>query len=279
MRTRLQEQASALLIGVLGQSRKTGFVSNCVKSYTSVFITGAGLSFESGMPLHKVLDQLLRFCEAKDYSELRNDEKKCLKFKHEFARRCCGTDPSISHELIAGNCGVYIREVICMNWDNLIEQAARKLNKEIPKVNEEGAVCAGTHLWKFHGDVENVKKNNIRGNGGWVFPDEQGYVFDCFLRYLEESKLKEEMFTLVIVGYNEQEKDVYEKVIVPMEKTPPRPTFRIGLNLERLHEEGYLVGPADYVLESYPQPDRLQETLHEAISRRNVRLLRHSCSF
>ena len=56
-----------------------------------------------------------------------------------------------------------------MNWDNLIEQAARKLKKEIPKVNEGGDVSAGTHIWKFHGDVENLKQDNVRGKGGWVY--------------------------------------------------------------------------------------------------------------
>lgn len=248
LKSRIEEHAYIYTYGVLTQSKKWKSALERIKSYHSVFLIGAGISFESGIPLTSVLNDLLKFCGAKNYEELREDDQKCLKFKLEFKKICDDKEPSTSHKLIALNFPKYILEIICLNWDNLIERAFRENNKLFSKVNEDNPVSNKRFLWKFHGDVENIKSDNIKGKGGWVFPDEDGYVFNCFLKYIEESELKNSIFTFIIVGYSEKEKEVYEKIIECFERKPERPTFRIGLNLKRLHEENYIVGPSDFIL-------------------------------
>jgi hypothetical protein len=246
LRSKIEEHAYAYVHGVLSQSKKWKSAHECIRSYCSIFLVGAGLSFESGIPLTKVLKDILEFCGANNYDELRKDEQKCKKFKLEFKRVCDEKNVGTSHKLIALNFPRYILEIICLNWDNLIERAAKELGREIHKIHEDVAVVGERHLWKFHGDVENIKTDNVKGKGGWVFPNEGGYVFNNFIKYIEEKGLLKRMFTFVIVGYSEREEEIYGKIIKSFEKR--RPTFRVGLDLKRLHEENYIVGPADFVL-------------------------------
>lgn len=245
---RIQESAYSFILGVLSQSKKWDSAYERIRSYSSIFLTGAGISFESGMPLSRILTDVLKFCTAKDCDELRREKKKCLKFKLELKRISDGKQPGTSHELIAQNFSQCILEIICLNWDNLLERAAQKLGKKINKVNEDRRTTDQRHLWKFHGDVENIKSDNMRGKGGWVFPDEEGYVFKSFVRYVDETGLKGQLLAFIILGYSENEKQIYDNVISVFEKAPPRPTFRVGLDLSKLHEEYYIVGPSDFIL-------------------------------
>jgi len=248
LRAEIEKHAYTYIHGVLKQSKKWKLARECIRSYCSVFLVGAGISFESGVPLTKCLEDLLKFCGAKDYDDLRIDEKKCYNFKSEFRKICDRKDVGASHKLIVKNFPKFILEIICLNWDNLIERAAKELGKSINKVNEDVAVRDERHLWKFHGDIENIKRSNIKGKGGWIFPNEGGYVFNCFLDYIKRTELENSMFTFIIVGYSEGEEKIYDNIISHFEKKIPRPTFRIGLNLKRLGEEKYIVGPADFIL-------------------------------
>jgi hypothetical protein len=75
-------------------------------------------------------------------------------------------------------------------------------------------------------------------------------VFNNFSKYVEEKGLLNSIFTFVIVGYSEKERNIYKKIIETFEKKPKRPTFRVGLDLKRLHDKNYIVGPADFVLKN-----------------------------
>jgi hypothetical protein len=244
----VKEYAYTYIYGALSQTKKFNSARERVRSYSSIFLVGAGISFESGVPLTILLNDLLRFCSAKDYAELRSNSQKCKKFKLEFKRVCDTKNPSASHKLIALNFPQHILEIISLNWDNLIERAARELGKEIPKVNEDVEIRPSNtgYLWKFHGDVENIKDDNVKGRGGWVFPDEDGYVFNNFKEYVKIKGLLERMFVFVIAGYSEKEENIYNQIISIFQKD--RPTYRVGLDLKRLHEEFYIVGPAEFVL-------------------------------
>lgn len=244
------EYAFRYISMALGQSKKWNDAKEKIRSYSSIFLVGAGLSFECGVPLTKHLGDLLKFCKADSYCDLRDNSRKCLRFKREF-KRVCGMKPiSDSHSLIALNFPKHIREIICLNWDDLIEKASRENDRAIPKVNVDAneTLNGGGYLWKFHGDVEDITGDNIRGRGGWIFPDEAGYIFDCFSEYVKGAGLNTQFFVFVIVGYSEKDEEIYNKIIKCFEKEPPRPTFRIGLNLERLDDENYIVGTPDFIL-------------------------------
>jgi len=250
MLSRIEEQALVFIRGILAQSWKFRGIHDRIRSYGSVFLVGAGTSFESGIPLTNVLDDLVSFSGASDYEDLRKDRDKCFKFKEAFKAVCDKKKPSVSHKLIALNFPEHIREVICLNWDNLIERSAAALQRrEMRKVNVDEPVSDRNYVWKFHGDVDIIRRDNLKGKGGWVLPFEEGHVFSCFLDYVKESGLDNSMFTFIITGYSEREKEIYNMVIDCFEKKPPRPTFRIGLDLSRLHQENYLLGPCDYVLQ------------------------------
>ncbi len=249
LRGKISEHALVYLQGVLAQSQKLTNTVKRINAYGSVFLVGAGISFESGMPLSEILKDLLCFCKSKKYEDLRKDKSKCLKFKLEFQKLCSQKEPGRSHEMLALNLPKNIFEIICLNWDNLIERGALKFSKRVLKINEDALPTTRGHLWKFHGDVENIKKDNSRGRGGWVFPDEGGYVFNCFKEYIKSNEALSSIFTFIIVGYSEQEEMIYNSIIESFEENPPRPTIRVGLDLSRLKEDTYIVGPSSFVLE------------------------------
>jgi hypothetical protein len=248
LRYKIGEHALNYVRGVLAQSKKLKNIHERLRSYGSIFLVGAGISFESGIPLVAILNDLLAFCEVKDFRELRKHNDKCQKFKSEFKKICDGKQPKHSHELIVLNFPEHIKEIICLNWDNLIEKNASMNKRDISKINEDNKVNGVHHLWKFHGDIDNIEKDNKKGEGGWVFPDEKGHVFECFIKYVQAIGLTSSLFTFIIVGYSEKEEEICNRIIQCFEEIPPRPTYRIGLDLSRLREDNYIVGPSDYVL-------------------------------
>ena len=239
-----------LIGGALSQSKKWNDVRENINIFGSIFLVGAGLSYESKLPLVRHLDNLLKVCRVTDYCELRDHPKKIYQFKKEFKKICEGKNTGVSHRLIALNFQNHIREIICLNWDNLLEKASREChNRDIPKINEEIYMPHDEkgYLWKFHGDVENIKEDNMRGQGGWIFPDEEGYIFDCFHRYVE-ANLSTDPFVFIIAGYSESDSEICDNIIECFESDPPRQTFRIGLNLEHLNDSNYIVGTPDFIL-------------------------------
>ena len=246
----ITSRALIYLSGVLSQNKKWRRCSERIKSFSSIFLTGAGFSYGSDMPLSSILGDVLTFCRVKDgeWGELRKDANKCLLFKTQFKVICDRRTPSVSHNLVIDNFPKYILEIISLNWDNFFEAAARSRGKNLNKENEDRPTTNLRNLWKFHGDVENIKNDNVKGQGGWVFPDEEGYVFTSFGTYIDQTCLKDQLFTFVIVGYSENERVIYEKITALLETTPPRPTYRIGLDLKNLHDDNYIVGTSDFVL-------------------------------
>jgi hypothetical protein len=233
-------------------------IKNRIKNYKSVFLVGAGLSYGSGIPLTNELDDILKEVGANDYNDLQNNQnnnEKSQKFKERFKEICYKASPGISHKLIALNFPDYIKEIICLNWDNLIEKAFKECKKEIKKIYKDGTevkvkdINEGGYLWKFHGDVDNLDYD-------WIFPNHEGRVFKNFIHYYTRNEwLKDNLFVFVIVGYSEKEKNIVNDVIEILENTAESTTriglnpFKLGLELKHLHEENYIFGPADFVLE------------------------------
>lgn len=244
----LQDTSRGFLRGILRQTKKFDDAKHRIFVEKSIFVVGAGLSFESDVPMTEDLSDLLLFNGASGYSDLRNDPTKCYNFKNSFKKLISNHKPGKSHMLIAENFPDKIGEIICLNWDDMIEKAFAIIEKDSKKVNKDLPTSGKHHLWKFHGDVQEFNTMNIAGNLGWIFPDEGGYVFSNFEKYVSDSKLKKELFTIFIVGYSESDVQV-ESVVTSLEKSPPRPTYRVGMSLGKVQNEFYLLGPAPYVLE------------------------------
>jgi hypothetical protein len=250
LKQKVEFRALYYVKAVLSQTRIWRLCRENIKAYSSIFLVGSGFSYDSDMPLSNTLNVLLEFFRVKDWDELRKDKGKFLKFKREFKTICDRKSPSDSHKLLISNFPKYIYEIICLNWDDLLEKAAKQINKPINKQNEDKPTTTERYLWKFHGDVENIKEDNIKGRGGWILPDEQGYVFNSFLKYIEQTRLNEKLFSFIIVGYSENEEVIYSRVISLLEgkEDKPRPTFRIGLTLKNLNKDNYIVGTTDFTL-------------------------------
>ena len=243
----IRDNSLTLLKAILRQTLKFKDAKHHIDVEKAVFVIGAGFSSESGAPMSIDLNDILRFVGASDFAELRRDLSKCFKFKKQFQILINRSNPGLSHNLIAVSFPSKVIEIICLNWDNLIERAFKALGKSPRKINKETKVEGRNHLWKFHGDIEEFNDNNWVGNLGWVFPDEEGYVLKCFKDYLSHYGLSSELFSLFIVGYSEKDIQV-KKVIDELETSPQRPTYRIGIEIDKLHDDFYLLGPSPYVL-------------------------------
>jgi hypothetical protein len=255
LKVELQKYIEATISNI---KEKGNDIKNRIESNKSVFLVGAGLSYGSGIPLTNELDDILKEVGANDYKDLQNNQnnnEKSQKFKERFKEICYKASPGISHKLIARNFPKYIKEIFCLNWDNLIEKAFNKCNKKIEKINRDGIgvivrnINQGGYLWKFHGDVDNLDHD-------WIFPNHEGRVFENFKNYLKNNQfLQSGQFIFVIVGYSEKEKNIVNDVIEILENTAESTTriglnpFKLGLELKHLHEENYIFGPADFVLE------------------------------
>jgi hypothetical protein len=248
LRQKIESSSKVYIDAVLSQTKTWQSCRERIKAYSSIFLIGAGLSYSSDMPLANILNDVLNFCGVSNWDELRRDSSKFLNFKKQFKTLCDRKSPSNGHKLIITNFPQYIYEIICLNWDDLFEKAANVIGVLINKQNEDKPTTSERYLWKFHGDVENIKDDNIKGQGGWVLPDEDGFVFDSFQEYVSRAQLKEKLFTFVIIGYNEGEEVIYQQIISLLEKAPPRPTYRIGLDLKNLRKDNHIVGTAEFIL-------------------------------
>ena len=243
----LQENSKMLLMGILRQTDKFNNARHRIDVEKAIFVIGAGFSFESGAPMTSDLYDILHFLDAHNFTELIEDSEKCLQFKKIVKKLVDNHEPGISHRLIASNFPTKVIEIICLNWDNFIERALNDLGKSASKINKESNVIGENHLWKFHGDVEEFDEKNIVGELGWVFPGEGGFVFKCFKNYLEKHGLSSDLFSIFIVGYSESDKQVKE-LIDNLERTPPRPTYRTGMEISDYKDDFYLLGPSAFVL-------------------------------
>ena len=118
----IKQHSLVFVKAVLQQNKKWDKLHDSIKAYRSIVIVGAGLSFESEIPLTRTLNDLLTFCSSSDFEELRKKNENCLRFKHQFKTMCNNKSPSTSHLTLAKSFHKHIFEIICLNWDNLIER-------------------------------------------------------------------------------------------------------------------------------------------------------------
>jgi hypothetical protein len=217
-----------------------------------LLVVGAGFSAGAGIPLGEHLDSILQNMGLKTFEELIKQSRQ-MEFKTKFAKSI-EEKPEVfkvtqAHRKVANNfSNGKIVEIVCLNWDNLIEDQWKKRNvrkisrhDQIPTSNDNKYFLH--YLWKFHGDVEDLDYD-------WVFPGMEDRIFPQFTNYMK--KLEENpSIVMLIVGYSELgEKGeigtgkLCREVISPLERVLT--TYRIGMDLELFNKyNNYLFAPAE----------------------------------
>lgn len=243
---------------ILSQDTKYAEMARNIHFYGALLFVGAGISFESGLPLVGCLKQLV--CKALDqvnnsidwkskwnsdsdscWNELEKPEnEKALRyFKTQFANLSREEKPSDSHRIVAqlfeeGR----ILETLCVNWDDLIERAYTQLTgKAMYKITSEG-VSRSHSLWKLHGDVEKLDEP-------WVLPNnKKGRVFNSLIEFLRSL---DRPTVFIIIGYSESEENISNQIVKELQRN--RETYRIRPDLDpELKSEDHIIGTAEYAL-------------------------------
>lgn len=192
---------------------------NMLTSNGSIFLIGAGFSYDSYAPLLREMEGIacctLDDLGVKDPRYLyRTDERKAWEhisrgwetFQKHVAFMLLPKEPSDQHIILAEL--FYTRRVthiISFNWDDLVEKAYRKLyNTDIAKIAREGAESDHA-LWKLHGDISNPGER-------WVLPFEEGKVFQALQQILLKTTVP-----AIAIGYREQEPVVRERLLTLLE--------------------------------------------------------------
>jgi hypothetical protein len=193
-----------------------------------ILIIGAGFSYDT-MPITKELSPLLvpllrdegvenpvQLLEQNDSEAWRIVKGNPQRFKERFAGRCSASVPASQHEAVAQMLhDGHLTHLISFNWDDLCERAyLAKFGTPISKIITDGISPLEPSLWKLHGDVGTI-------DGEWVFPYEDGRVFDSLIECLDQSLRVREPAAAVIVGYSETEVVVCQHLIAWLERCVP----------------------------------------------------------
>lgn len=192
---------------------------NILTSNGSIFIIGAGFSYDAYAPLLREMEGIacstLYDLGVTDPRHLyHTNEQKAWEvisggwqtFQKHVSFTLLPKEPSEQHAILAElfHAG-HITHIISFNWDDLIEKAYKKLyNADIPKITKEDTESDHA-LWKLHGDISNPEER-------WVLPFEEGKVFQA----LRQIVLRITVPTISI-GYREQEPVVHEGLLAVLE--------------------------------------------------------------
>ncbi len=188
---------------------------NILTSNGSIFIIGAGFSYDSYAPLLQGMEGIA-CCTLDDlgvtdprHLYLTNERKAWETisggwqiFQKHVAFTLLPKEPSDQHIILAELFHLgHISHIISFNWDDLVEKAYRNLyNEDIPTVTGEGTTSEHA-LWKLHGDIAKPEER-------WVLPFEEGKVFQALQQIVLQTTVP-----AIAIGYQEQEVVVREKLL------------------------------------------------------------------
>lgn len=209
-------------------------LANEMKVHGAIVIWGAGASFEAGLPLYAQLTSMVwqvvdeypsiksdlgydgnfsaktiigedirKIKDAFNYIERYSDASQRFKEVFKAVNDRHNTNHSFVHESLCKliHAG-YIKVVISLNWDDLLEKAWERLYGT--KINDNR-----TNLLKPHGDVRDFNKN-------WTLPNSQGNLSETDLEIINTVS-KNAPSTLIILGYSESDQVIVDKLIKPNE--------------------------------------------------------------
>ncbi|MBT9141451.1 MAG: hypothetical protein DDT30_02043 [Dehalococcoidia bacterium] len=207
------------------RSKKDEHLRNLARSVIThrqplILIIGAGFSYDT-MPvtneLQPLLVQLLRrvgisspitITRENDEQVWRIVKETSTRFKDMFSGWCARSHPALQHKIVARMLhNNQISHLISFNWDDLIERAYMdEFRETVSKVVNDGSISERPSLWKLHGDVTDLSSN-------WVFPYEQGRIFDSLIESLDRTVDQNCPQFALIVGYSEWEIVVRDRLI------------------------------------------------------------------
>jgi hypothetical protein len=215
-----------------------------------LLVIGAGFSYDV-MPITTELEPLLvgflRDAGIEDpVGLLRNNDEQVWRIvqsaEGEFSERFTGwvahAQPAVQHRTAAamlhrGD----LSHIVSFNWDDLIERAwEAEFETEMCVIVRDGIVSSDPCLWKLHGDVRHHTER-------WVFPYDDGRVFDSLVESLEQTHESPPAYAL-IVGYSESERNVQDHLVTWVTRNVPR-VLRVRPNLP-LGVEGVAATAADF---------------------------------
>ena len=180
-----------------------------------IVIVGAGFSYDSYAPLLKDMEGIacaaLQTLGISDPHTLYRDNPEeawkllgaeWITFQGIMSNILAMKEPAQQHHILAElfHDGL-IDHIVSFNWDDLIEKAySSSFGSAIPVVSDDNS-DSDHALWKLHGDIN-------RSDERWVFPFEEGRVFDSLVVTAGASATR-----TMIVGYKETEPIVKDKLI------------------------------------------------------------------
>lgn len=214
--------AARALSETLMVERPRHYFDLCRKILTSngsIFIIGAGFSYDSYTPLLREMEGIacstLYDLGVKDPRDLYHaDEYKAWEqisrgwqiFQKHVAFTLLPKEPSEQHLKLAELFhDEHIKHIVSFNWDDLVEKAYEKLyDTDIPKITKEDDKSEHA-LWKLHGDIDSPEER-------WVLPFEKGVVFQGLRQIVLKTTLP-----AIVIGYREQEEVVRDKLLDVLE--------------------------------------------------------------
>ncbi|WP_226683447.1 nSTAND3 domain-containing NTPase [Sutcliffiella horikoshii] len=214
-----------------------------MRVHGAILVIGAGGSYESGMPLYaqfpafiwRVIDKFKELkiemgfdenIDAKDiigsdtqkimhsFEFIKNNEDALFYFKQQFKSINDHHNKKTS-EVHEGICKLihngYIKLVISLNWDDLLETSWERLYGTSINSNR-------VQLIKPHGDVGDLEAR-------WLLPNEDGNITEDEIRIIKSIK-KDYFLDIVILGYSESDSVFVEKALKPNYKDSK--VFRIS---------------------------------------------------
>ena len=252
---------------ILNEDVKYAEISRSLDHQYGIILVGAGVSFESGLPLTRhlapiVWESLKQIDDSVDWKvlcgdnildehweKIANNEKAYEHFVQSFIHLANRPDlqPSEAHKIICEffQNNIFL-EIICFNWDCLIEKTYRKLTGlNIEKVVSDSKESKLHNLWKMNGDVENPKFPFVLpyGPGGPIFKS----LISCLQNY-DGAPFQ---FVLVVLGYSEREQTITEGLINVFQKNRKKYSIRPDLNLDA--PDDVIIGTASYAMRKIKQ--------------------------
>jgi len=193
-----------------------------------ILIIGAGFSYDT-MPITNELQPLLiqflrevgissptRMIQEDDEQVWRIIKENSARFNDMFSGWCAKAHPAPQHKIAAKMLhDGHISYLISFNWDDLIERAhMNSFSETVSKVVKNGNTPEVPSLWKLHGDVADLSSD-------WIFPFEQGRVFDSLIESLDRSIDQNCPQFVLIVGYSEWESVARDRLIRWLENNIP----------------------------------------------------------